>query len=174
MSDTAPAPRILAPGEGTTYDFLGHTFTDKVTVADGCQFCVQEIVQRPGGEPPLHIHHREDEAFYLLAGRMTFHLDGREVEVGPARSFSPRGACRTPSPSTATRLGCCRCSGRRERKPRFGSSQGGRSTPPRWPRRSPSTASRSSARRHALAPSLPNRRRPVRGWRTSCLGVGIS
>ena len=87
MTDTPPAPRVLAPGEGTTYDFLGHTFTDKVTVADGCQFCVQEIVQRPGGEPPLHIHHREDEAFYL---------DGREVEVVPG-SFvlAPRGVPHT-------------------------------------------------------------------------------
>lgn len=96
MTDTAPAPRVLAPGEGTTYDFLGHTFTDKVTVADGCQFCVQEIVQRPGGEPPLHIHHREDEAFYLLAGRMTFHLDGRDVQVVPG-SFvlAPRGVPHT-------------------------------------------------------------------------------
>jgi mannose-6-phosphate isomerase-like protein (cupin superfamily) len=96
LSDGPPTPRVLAPGEGVTYDFLGHTFCDKVTTAEGCQFCVQEIVQRAGGEPPLHVHHREDEAFYVLAGRMTFHLGGRDVDVGPG-SFvlAPRGVPHT-------------------------------------------------------------------------------
>jgi quercetin dioxygenase-like cupin family protein len=29
-------------------------------------------VVRPGGEPPLHVHAREDETFYMLDGEITF------------------------------------------------------------------------------------------------------
>src|SRR3954469_13587138 len=36
----------------------------------------------PGGGPPPHIHHREDEAFYVLEGELLFHVDGRSIAVG--------------------------------------------------------------------------------------------
>ncbi|HXF56431.1 MAG TPA: quercetin 2,3-dioxygenase [Actinomycetota bacterium] len=36
------------------------------------------------GNPPLHVHHREDEAFYLLEGRITF-------EVGEERLHASAG-----------------------------------------------------------------------------------
>jgi hypothetical protein len=43
-------------------------------------------------EPPRHIHHREDEAWYVLNGQMTFHV-GEDVLVATSGSFAfaPRG-----------------------------------------------------------------------------------
>jgi mannose-6-phosphate isomerase-like protein (cupin superfamily) len=32
---------------------------------------------------PLHVHHRDDEAWYVLKGRMGFRLGDEVVEVGP-------------------------------------------------------------------------------------------
>jgi mannose-6-phosphate isomerase-like protein (cupin superfamily) len=40
---------------------------------------------------PLHVHHREDEAFYILDGEMRFKLGDEEFTVGPRQFvFGPR------------------------------------------------------------------------------------
>jgi quercetin dioxygenase-like cupin family protein len=87
-----PRPYVVGPGEGERTEFLGHTFTFKAGAADTAgAFSVIEIVQRRGGEPPLHVHHREDEAFYLLGGEMTFHVgDERLAATIGAFVFLPR------------------------------------------------------------------------------------
>ena len=36
----------------------------------------------PCGGPPPHIHHREEEAFYVLEGELLFHVDGRDIDAG--------------------------------------------------------------------------------------------
>lgn len=92
IASPSPRPYCVPPEEGERTDFLGHTFVFKAGAEEtGGAFSVIEIVQRRGGEPPLHVHHREDEAFYLLAGEMTFHVGG---ELLPARTgafvFLPR------------------------------------------------------------------------------------
>ena len=47
---------------------------------------------QPGG-PPLHIHHDADEYFYVVAGRVRFHIDGREITVDAGNAaFVPRGS----------------------------------------------------------------------------------
>ena len=47
---------------------------------------------QPGG-PPLHIHHDADEYFYVLEGRVRFHVDGRELTVNAGSAmFIPRGS----------------------------------------------------------------------------------
>ncbi|MBC8104102.1 MAG: cupin domain-containing protein, partial [Cytophagales bacterium] len=44
-----------------------------------------------GGVPP-HIHHCEDEAFYLLQGRLTLMVGNQTIEAGPGDCiFAPRG-----------------------------------------------------------------------------------
>ena len=35
------------------------------------QFALIEVVARKGNAPPPHLHHREDETFYVLEGEMT-------------------------------------------------------------------------------------------------------
>ncbi|HEX7300895.1 MAG TPA: cupin domain-containing protein [Solirubrobacteraceae bacterium] len=87
MRSIETAPHVLGPGMGERVAFLGHDFLFKGTAATtGGAFSAIEIVQRRGGEPPRHVHHREDEAFYVLEGEMTFHV-GDEVLPAPAGSF---------------------------------------------------------------------------------------
>ena len=52
---------------------------------------VVELEGRRGDMPPLHVHRREDEIFYLLDGRLSLHLpDGAiELDAGEA-AFAPR------------------------------------------------------------------------------------
>ena len=50
----------------------------------------------PAGPPrfiaPLHVHYRDDEAWYVLEGTLAFRLDGQEIEA-PAGSavLAPHG-----------------------------------------------------------------------------------
>jgi hypothetical protein len=58
----------------------------------GGRYTIVEIVGRAGDMPPLHVHHREDEVFHVLAGRLTLHLPGEYVELGAGDTFvAPRG-----------------------------------------------------------------------------------
>ncbi len=46
----------------------------------------------PGGGPPPHIHHREDEAFFVLEGEISFMLGDRKVVARPGSFIQgPRG-----------------------------------------------------------------------------------
>ena len=47
---------------------------------------------RPAAGRPAHVHTREEEAFFVLRGRLTFRLDDAVVEVGPGTFLNvPRG-----------------------------------------------------------------------------------
>ena len=47
---------------------------------------------RRGGAPPLHIHHREDETFYVIAGEITFFVGDRRIEARTGDFvFAPKG-----------------------------------------------------------------------------------
>jgi quercetin dioxygenase-like cupin family protein len=51
-----------------------------------------EAVEPPGGGPPLHIHTREEEFFFVLEGEITFWLDGRVINHSTGgTAFVPRG-----------------------------------------------------------------------------------
>ena len=59
---------------------------------DGGYFLVEAIVP-PGGGPPFHIQTREEEAFYILEGRLTFYGDAGEIEAEPGTYLNiPKGA----------------------------------------------------------------------------------
>jgi quercetin dioxygenase-like cupin family protein len=46
----------------------------------------------PGHATPYHLHHVEDEAFYVLDGEFTFICDGQKTVLGPGGYiFLPRG-----------------------------------------------------------------------------------
>jgi mannose-6-phosphate isomerase-like protein (cupin superfamily) len=72
---------------------LGGHFTLKAT-SDNTEgrFALVEAVAFQSTEPPLHIHHREDEAWFVLDGHMTFYV-GDDVLEAPSGSFvfAPRG-----------------------------------------------------------------------------------
>ncbi len=69
-------PVLVGPGEGPSVWSLGGRFTIKLddAQAEG-RFSLQEAMASRAAEPPLHIHHREDEAWYILDGQMTFYVD---------------------------------------------------------------------------------------------------
>ena len=51
-----------------------------------------ELTGRRGDMPPLHVHQREDETFYVLDGALSVHLPGHSAEVGTGSAFvAPHG-----------------------------------------------------------------------------------
>lgn len=67
--------------------YVGHLFSFLAEASDTAgQFALVEILGRKGGEPPHHIHRREDEAFYVLEGTITFYV-GDEVFVAEPGTF---------------------------------------------------------------------------------------
>ncbi len=92
---SGPQIRVVRPddpvrvmfGAGDEYRFLA-TGAD----TDGQYFLVEAVVP-PGGGPPPHIQTREEEAFYILQGTLTFYGDEGEIEAGPGTYLNiPKGA----------------------------------------------------------------------------------
>ena len=74
-------------GAGDEYRFLAAG-----SETDGGYFLVEAIVP-PGGGPPFHIQTREEEAFYVLAGELTFYGEDGEIVAGPGSYLNiPKGA----------------------------------------------------------------------------------
>ena len=90
-TETVPA-RALAAGAGEARWWFGQLAVIKATAKDtGGGHTLVEITVNPGYETPLHIHHREDEGFWMLAGSATFTVGDQTVEAGPgAYLFGPR------------------------------------------------------------------------------------
>src|SRR5689334_10528804 len=62
----------------------------------GGALAILEGVQRPGGEPPLHVHTREDETFYVIEGKMSVWVGGAIHHLSAGDSiFLPRGVPHT-------------------------------------------------------------------------------
>jgi quercetin dioxygenase-like cupin family protein len=81
------APIALQPGEGDARWFIGALGTIKAAseTTDG-RVAVLEFRWPWGGGSPLHVHHNEDEWFYVIEGELTLWVGG-EVIVAPAGSF---------------------------------------------------------------------------------------
>ena len=84
---------LLVPQEGQATWFLGTLMTVK---AGGDQtrgaFTLLEWMAPPGFAPPPHIHHEEDEAFYILEGAMTVTCGDSTWQATPGSFvFLPRG-----------------------------------------------------------------------------------
>ena len=57
----------------------------------GGTVAIVELEGRRGDMPPLHVHRREDETFYVLDGRLSLHLPDSSIELGPGEAaFAPR------------------------------------------------------------------------------------
>lgn len=88
---------LLNHGEGEPYWVLGDLYIFKATgkETNGAFTVIDQIIQPLGGPPP-HIHHREDEVFYVREGRFLF-LSGEEERVLETGSFAyiPKGTLHT-------------------------------------------------------------------------------
>lgn len=91
-------PRVVAPGAGPVlHGPGGDLFIMKLVARDtGNQFSIAEYHVPVGGGPPLHVHTREDETFWVLEGSVTFQVGGKAL-AAPAGTtvFAPRGVPHT-------------------------------------------------------------------------------
>lgn len=97
------------PGQGQAYSAVGDVYRFLATGEQTAgAYVLAEARVLPGGGPPPHIHHREDESFFILEGEITFLLGDQRV-VAKAGSFiqGPRGiphAFKNEGSSTARML----------------------------------------------------------------------
>jgi quercetin dioxygenase-like cupin family protein len=93
MIETATKPYRLAAGEGLA-DVWWKTgrVTVKVAGAEtGNAFSQIEVDDPRGGGTPLHVHHNEDETFYVLEGELTFFVGDERIDVTAGDFlFAPR------------------------------------------------------------------------------------
>jgi mannose-6-phosphate isomerase-like protein (cupin superfamily) len=80
-------------------------FTDtrmRILVAEESQSLI-EAQARQASMPPLHVHHAEDEVFYVLEGALSLFTPGATVELSPGdAAFAPRGIPHTYRVESAT------------------------------------------------------------------------
>jgi quercetin dioxygenase-like cupin family protein len=90
-SDAIDAVAVRS-GEGEARWWFGMLAEVKATAADtGGQFTIVEVTCPPGYEAPLHVHHREDEAFWILEGDATVQVGDRRIEASAGDyAFGPR------------------------------------------------------------------------------------
>ncbi len=83
----------VLPGEGRSFWLLGELYTAKAVGEDtGGEFAFVEAITPPQAGPPPHIHHREDETFWVLEGEFEFMVGDGTVRA-PAGTFvhAPKG-----------------------------------------------------------------------------------
>ena len=81
------APIAHGPGEGEHFWFFGGLTTIKADgVETGGRVMVTEQLAPRGSGSPLHVHHNEDEWFYVTEGELTFWVGG-QVITATAGSF---------------------------------------------------------------------------------------
>ena len=77
---TTATPIALQQGEGDARWFLGALCTVKSTGDQtGGRVAVTENWAPRGHGSPLHVHHQEDEWFYVLSGELTLWVDGQVI-----------------------------------------------------------------------------------------------
>src|SRR4051812_29592268 len=101
-------PVALGPTAGEPYWFFGTLLTIKAGSEEtaGGAVITENLAPRGAGSP-LHVHHREDEWFYVLEGELTFWVGGEIIVAGPADSCTAPATSRIRSPSAPSRLASC-------------------------------------------------------------------
>jgi quercetin dioxygenase-like cupin family protein len=75
---------ILRPGDGQSVWVVGDLYTVKASGKDtGGAYALIEVMVPPQSGPPPHLHHREDEAFYIVEGEFEVHVDEERLTAGP-------------------------------------------------------------------------------------------
>ena len=88
---------LLAEGEGEAYWLLGMLEIVKVSGDDtNGEFGLLEVTVRAGEGSPWHVHHGEDEWFYVLEGEFTVYVGERRLSLpAGAFAFGPKGVPHT-------------------------------------------------------------------------------
>jgi quercetin dioxygenase-like cupin family protein len=87
-------PVLNTPGAGESVEF-GNGSRAEIAVGgpqSGGDYAVVRYTVKPGDEPPLHTHSREDEMVFVESGEITAVVGDTSVDVGPgAFAALPRG-----------------------------------------------------------------------------------
>ncbi len=80
----ATGPAYWGPGDQITFLITGEE--------TGGAFFMAEVSVPPGGGPSPHVHHREEESFYLLQGTLTIQAGEKTLKASPGDFvYLPRG-----------------------------------------------------------------------------------
>jgi mannose-6-phosphate isomerase-like protein (cupin superfamily) len=75
-------------------NFLGSRC--RVLASGGDLGLVDMIEVGAGNMPPLHVHHNEDEGFYVVSGRVSLFTPGRQIDLEAGDfALAPRGVPHT-------------------------------------------------------------------------------
>src|SRR3982074_712453 len=82
----------VATGTGEARWWFGMLAEIKATAADtGGQFTVVEVTCPPGYQGVRHVHHNEDEGFWVLAGQLDLEVGGKHTKMQTGDyAFGPR------------------------------------------------------------------------------------
>jgi quercetin dioxygenase-like cupin family protein len=76
-------PTLTPPTHGRTVAVVGDVYRFLATGDDtDGKYALWEAIVPHGGGPPPHVHSREEEAFYVLEGEITFQVEGRRFVAG--------------------------------------------------------------------------------------------
>jgi quercetin dioxygenase-like cupin family protein len=84
----------VAAGKGSrSLRVFGELVMCKITsYQTGGAYSLFEVVTQSGSGPTAHVHHREDEAFYVLEGEYEFLAEGRTIQAGAGSViYVPKG-----------------------------------------------------------------------------------
>jgi len=97
-----PGLAVVKPEEGPRFEVFGSVTLFKATAeSTGGAFSVLLETTAPNGGLPLHVHHREDEAMYILEGEYEIQCGDRVFKAGAGTFvFLPRN-----TPNRYTNLG---------------------------------------------------------------------
>ena len=95
MTDQATQPlepRVVREDEGEARWWFSGLAVIRATAADtGGLMTIVEMTEQPGEEAPLHVHHRDDEGFWVLEGSVTFEVGDSTIEASAGDyGFGPR------------------------------------------------------------------------------------
>jgi len=73
-------PTIRQFAEGRTIAVVGDVYRVLATGDDtNGKYAMWEAIVPPGGGPPIHVHSREEEGFFILDGEITFHIGDKRI-----------------------------------------------------------------------------------------------
>ena len=87
------SPYARRAGQGSSVWYMGCLFSVLAGSEDTeGRFGLMEMVAPRGLEPSRHLHHRDDEGFYVLEGNVTFYVGNETYQASPGTFvFLPHG-----------------------------------------------------------------------------------
>ena len=88
---------VISPRQVKPFWLVQDLITPLISAQQTCgKYELAHCVVHPGGGPPPHVHHREDEMFYVVDGEFAFVFDKQIIQGGPGTCvFLPRDIVHT-------------------------------------------------------------------------------